>query len=735
MLIKRIELSNFLCFYKGKEDNFIDFKQGLNLVLGGNGYGKTKLYDAFYWIFKNGITNTEGNLNPTTVVKDRLISRKAIEETQIGKIECKVSLDFIHKRFDKFTEFRIVRIYCVNKNQEGNLTPDTDSKVTIYKKTDSEFFPVGNIDNELDFRNYISDNIISLDKLSHIWFQGEKGISKAIDTSSGKSLSTIVRNLSYISHWDTYNITANEASKRIERIYRKIINSDNRNKKKREELQGKLNQVSVQFEEITEEIDGIKTEIELAKNSLKKVNINIEAHSELKKLADKQRLLESRIKQLEDRERKAFEESDRSLFKSYWIIHGTTYLANKFEDLQKEYTYRKMSELQEANSAIPQIPRGNPDTIHIKKMLEEEHCYICDRPAKKGSNHYQAIERLLPENYPSVNELKDSYRNMEVFTELAKNVTRVDENKGNFQQLAEENQNELYSTTELLYEEKKHLESSKENIRFLLQDLGIASIEDMETHLRNSGIYTEDIAKFSAKLGRKEAESEELRIKIDFYRKELFKLSGDKVSPDILKYREYFEDFANAVDEGKKKEYHKLLQFLEQQANTHYRNINKSSGAYEGMIKFNKTTSEGYSARIYNNSGEDVTPNMNTSQILSMQMSILMSILSTNKRKTLSKKYPLIADAPNSAFDYKKRQALLKEIANTFEQSIMMMFEYLEDDLTRVNRYKIDKPAIEELRKNLRNLNINLNVIHLDLADGVDVKNLGTLAVNIKQIG
>lgn len=47
MIIDKIELLNFLC-YAG--ENTFEFREGINVIIGDNGYGKSKLYDAFYWV-------------------------------------------------------------------------------------------------------------------------------------------------------------------------------------------------------------------------------------------------------------------------------------------------------------------------------------------------------------------------------------------------------------------------------------------------------------------------------------------------------------------------------------------------------------------------------------------------------------------------------------------------------------------------------------------------------------
>ena len=47
MLIKRITIDNFQSYYGSQT---LEFSQGLNLVIGNGGKGKSKLFNAFYWV-------------------------------------------------------------------------------------------------------------------------------------------------------------------------------------------------------------------------------------------------------------------------------------------------------------------------------------------------------------------------------------------------------------------------------------------------------------------------------------------------------------------------------------------------------------------------------------------------------------------------------------------------------------------------------------------------------------
>ena len=54
MIIKKIEINNFRSYYKF---NVFELDNGLNLIIGSNGDGKTTFFEALEWLFRTDGTS------------------------------------------------------------------------------------------------------------------------------------------------------------------------------------------------------------------------------------------------------------------------------------------------------------------------------------------------------------------------------------------------------------------------------------------------------------------------------------------------------------------------------------------------------------------------------------------------------------------------------------------------------------------------------------------------------
>ena len=86
MIIEKIEIQNFRSYYK---ENTFNFLNGLNIIIGSNGDGKTTFYEALEWLFR-----TDGTMKTDT----EYISKKRINELLVdGSDDLRVSMTYEHK--------------------------------------------------------------------------------------------------------------------------------------------------------------------------------------------------------------------------------------------------------------------------------------------------------------------------------------------------------------------------------------------------------------------------------------------------------------------------------------------------------------------------------------------------------------------------------------------------------------------------------------------------------------
>ena len=92
MILKTIELENFMCYFGY---NKFEFTEGINVIIGDNGYGKSKLFDAFYWVmYDECFDSNKKEFSKTKYLKESIVSDKALFDVEDGRIKTSVTLNF-----------------------------------------------------------------------------------------------------------------------------------------------------------------------------------------------------------------------------------------------------------------------------------------------------------------------------------------------------------------------------------------------------------------------------------------------------------------------------------------------------------------------------------------------------------------------------------------------------------------------------------------------------------------
>jgi DNA sulfur modification protein DndD len=723
-----------MCYYGG--DNTFDFINGLNLILGANGYGKSKLYDGFQWVFSDQVTSSDPNnksgYKKTTTLKKELISEKALIECATGEqVECKVELEVEHYNG---TIYKIIRSYtCKRLNDEEWFEPN-ESKLAIYKKDYLDYKPVPEND-----KGNLLDLLLPTDVRPYMWFQGERGINALIDVSSENSLKNVIRKLSDISKWDVYIDTSKKAWETAKNAFDQAMKNSKRNQDRIATLQSKQNQLEREIGNYDKLIEENQRNLKLAQEKNEEMSIQLENASSLQKLQAEEESILKDLRRVVAEIDAANESFNRKLFNNYWLLSGLNGVTEKYDKLFGDYNATIADKKNEENlkrraeeQLQTRLPDGVPEPIHIRKMLEIHKCLVCDRDAPVGSPAYEAIKSLLVDNEaPKTEAVKSEL--YPLFNDLYRNNIALEDaiNHGE-----EQIRDEILAISKNSTLKQQLVEDLEIKGKEIQEQLRISGLNNPKHIIDSFRITSADISKYAGFIAKDESSREDCTKELKLVTAELGRLSEGEIPASYVIKRDLLADFKDLTVRVKKAKYLELVGILEAKANEHYEAINRPTGAFYGKIKFEEIAEGGYRPIIVDPAKEDldVTGSLNTSVISAMKLAIIMAIVSANTNRNYVNFYPLISDAPASDFDVVKTKTFLLETAQTFKQSIIIMKETLVEDDAREMRYKPDMEKIYEIKHALTDLNVPMKVYQIDMPDGVSNKHRNEISIDIKPI-
>ncbi len=735
MLIRKITIQNFLCYYG--TDNQFTFTEGLNIVLGANGYGKSKLYDAFQWVFSDGITDnspraTAGGLKLTSLVKGNLVSEKAKAHCAVGEsVETKVIVEVESSGDGASKKYQLIRTYRIRRSDEKVWVEPGKSEFQLLESAVLYFKPVP----ESQHKD-IMERLIPVDVQPYVWFQGERGISNLIDTSNTTSLRNVIKRLSDIDRWDKYIKVTEAAYNTVRSQFDQALKTDQKNQLKISELQTEDRKLGEQIIGLDLQITSALQNQQAAQEKSNSLLASIEFAERINRLIQGRDQAEKAFRVVE-KQSNTFEETlSRKLFTDNWILLDTEPLLGKFED--KLTAYDDAVALRKAKANLTKqmseklqirLPDNVPEPMYVRKMLQEEHCKVCDRPAPQDSEAYQAIASLLLPESEIVQPEQPRTNLKSFFRQLLHNGLAVKSSIETINIRVQRSMAEQATTRAQVQQADEELDAKIRELQEQEQLSGLTNARDIVNSM-NGAIA--DITRYGEQLARFRSQKEEKSKQQRDINDKLIDISKGQIPDYLTQKKTILADVAELAKRVRKNKYQELVLQLESTANEHYRNINAPTGAFAGAIRFFETPDGGYQPIIFD--GDHEASNPNTSLVSSMKLSIIMAIVSANKTRNYASFYPLISDAPVSDFDAEKIPAFFKETANTFKQSIIIMKEWLIKDPQRVNRYKPDLDRLRELSEAISETGKSLNVYQLDMPDDVINAYRSELEITIQKI-
>lgn len=674
MIIRKIQIDNYLCYY---DTNPFELSEGLNIILGENGEGKTKFFESVDWLF-----------NGEDRELDMLVSAKKLNETEIGEtFRVRVSMTV-----EQYGEKSIITKSFLVKKEKAN------------ECSTSNFMIEGISENSSGERTQVDgqallDRIFPFQIRKYSMFKGEAELNIF---ESDSALANLINLFSEAKHYDKYSEKGAFLREKAEKAVEDSSKLDKKNEALYKKLEGEIlfldrekDKYLVHLNSTEEEIRKIEGNLQLAESHVSNADALGTLNKRIKEIEGKISYLTGRID----------ENYTTSLFDENWILVN-------FESFHKEFAEKVSAhsktrrELQSAfdkqkgiiegekkakaellNNAIP-LPNNIPSKAIMEEMLNDEICKVCNREAKKGSEAYEFMMKRL-KTYLESQVTEDSEPNKDEplfkfdYTNRLDNLSISHEDNLKNLRLVRTKIKELFEFND---DRKKDIEELNEQLDKEKTErdriLGNSSIaeEKLSDVLKNYNAWQKDLKNrnqdqvdYTTKL--KSFESE-LKAK----KEEKDKIDTNSANSFLIKTRNILRDIETIFIDTKEKKFDEFIDKLQTKSNNFFKTINID--AFTGTIVFtrrNKVNRTIVEVELQEDGRTFYKPNQ--SLLTSMHISILFAI-SELASEIKEENFPMIFDAPTSSFGENKTAQFLNLIFETENQKILLIKDFLHTDKT-----------------------------------------------------
>ena len=667
MIIRNITIENFQSYY---ESQTIEFSKGLNLIIGNGGKGKSKLFNAFYWVLfgKIYITGigwcTTDNLPQSAkfaMQRYEFINKRALFKAQINdKIRASVQIEI---EDDKGNDYIIERSVSALR-LEGEEWDSNDAwqvggnmlKVSFDSTTGTKV--LNDLLAEDKINELFPDGI-----RNYIWFQGES-LESLINFRNKETLKAAVKHISYFPYYEKLSEIISKSKLKITGIESRKLKEVNKHNSSVKGLLSTIDNLNYKISREEENKKQFETHIETIKIALADGETKISGLASYSMLVKKYKDCENEINKLLS-ETTRIDEFQREKLPSLWVLRGIEPMIQQCKEIiekhkEEEYTVPEKKYL------------DNPSRSKLEEILKDKKCFVCGTEFSENDAPYHYItERLrLQEEY--LKEMEEYTSNMQLSKQFNMFVGKIQDypdsllislSKIDKQWKDSEDELERYmAQRRRKQDEKRKLDEQIEDIK---KKHGVDPVTQAETAgIINSSIRASrsNLETLQRKLGVSKQTLSNYRSELRIAERELEKLGAKdttvaKVPETEWKHISTFlEDICKRVQENARKD---LLHKIEERANLFYAKFTEHDNGYKGNVKIGEDYSIEFDAGL------------NTSHEDRKKMSIINALLSLNQ-EAMGTYYPFISDAPTSSFDLETTHKYLLGIKDIFGQSIVL---------------------------------------------------------------
>lgn len=721
MIIKEIRIKNFRSYYG--DNNIFEFSDGLTLILGDNGDGKTTFFDALQWLFNTTID--KGNVDHMSEMRK---SKMEIGEKDV------VSVAML---FEHDGEKSVEKSFSVERVSEDFFRVGT----LVYRGYET----YGSERIQVSGKNLI-DRCYDAFIQRFSMFKGESELN-VFDNAT--ALKDLVDKFSDIRKFDDLVECTSSFEEKANSAYLKEMKSDRK-------VAGEAKALELQINRLAEEISTKKKDIRDKTTSLEVFSKRLGELEENQETSERYKDIQSRLKSKEEKRRKlkaqiSYIDYNHALLDRMWVLCAFPDVLQEFKqkcsalsrekrkqekdyERQKAIEIGKLEAVKEMQGALvngaPELPWYLPNQETMEEMLNDHICKVCGRPAEEGSEAYNFMLQKLEEykRHIALEATKKSQKEAIEEKELFKfgnieslhnlSISLSGSNESQVSGLVREI-SERMGLVERLNEDLKEVERQiqetiDEKSRLLIQAENVSEAILEKDFNDIKGLF-EQKGRAEVRLAELNGELAQLLTRMDGLQKQMDELNPD--SSQVKVYRDVhrvLEEIAKAFAFAKKENLRRFLAEMQDKANGYLEQLSASD--FHGEIRLRQTADDSTEIRLYSSNGTEIKK-PSGSQLTVMYISVLFAISDFTQEKR-DEDYPLVFDAATSSFSDSKEENFYNVIDNLKKQCIIVTKDF-------ITKGRVRFPEIEKL---------TCCVYRIKKADGFDSKNMATVRTTIEKI-
>lgn len=723
MIIKEIRIKNFRSYYG--DDNKFEFSDGLTLILGDNGDGKTTFFEALEWLFKTELDR--GNQELENVSEMRKSKLEIGEQDEVS-----VFMSFEHDG-----------LKSVEKSFTFERTGETSFRAGKVSYTGYEDTDAGReqVSGKL-LINRCYDSFIQRFSM----FKGESRLDVFDDKTA---LKTLVDKFSDIKAFDKLVENTDEFEKKSEAAYLKEMKSDEKVSKDAKSLELKIKHVSDDIFQKKKDIREKQSSIDVYASRLKELEQNQETSERYKEIEDRRKTQQDKKNKLLSQI--GMVDYNHALLDKFWILAPFPKILQEFKQkcsayskekrrLEREFDREqaeaigKLKAVKEIQGTLingsTELPWYLPDQETMEEMIHDHICKVCGRPAPEGSDAYEFMVHKLEDYKKHVEaklqkeieekalEDKTLFKFNHIENMHSLSISLSGNNESMISNIAV-GINERLELVSRLREELKSVESKlqetiDEKSRLLIQ-AGNVSESVLEKDFKDIKGLFEQKGRAEIRLTEMNNELALLQNQMTGFQKELDELNPSSGLVKVLRdVHRALEEISKAFANAKEANLRRFLHELEDKANEYLDVL--SANDFHGVVRLRQTADESTEIKLFSsNKTEIMKPS--GSQKTEMYISVLFAISDFTKEKR-DEDYPLIFDAATSSFGDSKEEEFYNVIDGLDKQCIIVTKDFMTKGIVRTK-------DIEKL---------SCPIYRIKKADGFDKNNMATIRTTVKKL-